>query len=274
MIEEVAGSPQAFDSLANDLKELPKETLSRELLICGIIPEAFAHDSSQEKLWAKYCDLLLAQALKSLRIDAEVLRARGDSADVFGKTNEYTLVGDAKAFRLSRTAKNQKDFKVGALDDWRRTNTFACLVAPLSQYPTNKSQIYKQATQKNVTLLSYVHLKFLLDFAPSSAFSLKTLWETPQSIAPSGSAVPYWSAIEAALLTITGISSETLDEFKKQEREQTKKAGQEGIAYWESEITRYRAFSREEAITHLIKSTGIENKIRTITRAIAESRSI
>ena len=33
----------------------------------------------------------------------------------------YSLVADAKAFRLSRTAKNQKDFKVQAMDGlaWR-----------------------------------------------------------------------------------------------------------------------------------------------------------
>jgi hypothetical protein len=37
---------------------------------------------------------------------------RADSADVEGATKDYTIVGDAKAFRLSRTAKNQKDFKV------------------------------------------------------------------------------------------------------------------------------------------------------------------
>ena len=31
----------------------------------------------------------------------------------------YTLIADAKSFGLSRTAKNQKDFKVTALSNWR-----------------------------------------------------------------------------------------------------------------------------------------------------------
>ena len=38
------------------------------------------------------------------------------------------------------------------------------LVAPLMQYPTSKSQIYEQAIKRNVTLLSYTHLHFLLIF--------------------------------------------------------------------------------------------------------------
>ena len=80
----------------------------------------------------------------------EVLRTRGNSADVYSKSKNYTLVSDAKCFRLSRTAKNQKDFKVKALDDWRRQDTYALLVSPLSQYPVDKSQIYPQAFSQNV----------------------------------------------------------------------------------------------------------------------------
>jgi uncharacterized protein YydD (DUF2326 family) len=86
--------------------------------------------------------------LNFLGIETIVLGARGNSADVFGKTKNYTIVGDAKTFRLSRTAKNQKDFKVSALDTWRRENNYAVLVAPLMQYPTKKSQIYEQAVKK------------------------------------------------------------------------------------------------------------------------------
>ena len=165
LIFEVAGSEDAFDILEKEFAEITKPALSSNLLECGIIPELLEHDSSEEKLWAKYCDILLAQTLTHLSIPAEVLRARGDSADVFGRTHAYSIVGDAKAFRLSRTAKNQKDFKVQALNDWRKSNTYACLVSPLYQYPRRISQIYEQAIERNVTLLSYIHLKFLLDYA-------------------------------------------------------------------------------------------------------------
>ncbi len=110
LILEISGQQDAFDILEYTFAEISREALSVSLLECGIIPERFDHDSSEEKLWAKYCDILLAHTWTHLAIPAEVLRARGDSADVFGRTSAYTVVGDAKAFRLSRTAKNQKDF--------------------------------------------------------------------------------------------------------------------------------------------------------------------
>jgi len=270
LIEELAGSPQAFDRLEHSRQRMPKDELSRELLMCGIIPEKFAHDSSEEKLWAKGCDIILAQTLNHLNIEAKVIRARGNSADVFAQATDYTLVADAKAFRLSRTAKNQKDFKIGALDDWRRMDTFACLVAPLYQFPTNSSQIYRQAEQKNVTLLAYVHLKFLLDFVPTS--SLINLWQIPGTLTPSPDASAYWTAIERAIIEITEKSETLLAYYKQQEIEYTRQIGKESIAYWESILENYQAFSREDAIAALIHHTGINAKIQTIRRTIAESR--
>lgn len=143
LILEIAKQRNAFDILEATFAGITREALSMSLIECEIIPERFDHDSSEEKLWAKYCDILLAHTWTYLGIPAEVLRARGDSADVFGRTPYYTIIGDAKAFRLSRTAKNQKDFKIKALDDWRRANTYACLVSPLYQYPKRNSQIYR-----------------------------------------------------------------------------------------------------------------------------------
>src|SRR5574343_678431 len=86
----------------------------------GVIPECFDHDSTEEKVFAKYCDALLARAFRILGLDAKTIPERSDSADVIAKQDHHTIVTDAKAFRLSRTAKNQKDFKVEALDKWRK----------------------------------------------------------------------------------------------------------------------------------------------------------
>jgi len=166
LIQQIAQDSDAFDQLESQIQGISRKTLSNLLLNCGIIPERFSHDSSEEKLWAKYCDILLSQTLNHLNVQAQVIRARGDSADVLGTTEDYTIVGDAKAFRLSRTAKNQKDFKVSALDDWRRSNTFACLIAPLYQYPTRQSQIYTQAEEKNVTFV--IHPFEILARLPAS----------------------------------------------------------------------------------------------------------
>ena len=149
--------------LKKNFQKTSRKKLSENIIECGVLPEMFEHDSSEEKLWAKYSDIMLALSLSYIGIDSKVIRTRGDSADVLGKTNAYTIVGDAKTFRLSRTAKNQKDFKIKALDDWRRKNDYAVLVSPLTQYPNRRSQIYFQAIERNVTLLSYTHLSFLRD---------------------------------------------------------------------------------------------------------------
>lgn len=266
LILKIADVKNAFDILEKKFAEITKSELSSSLLECGIIPESLAHDSSEEKLWAKYCDILLAHTWTYLSIPSEVLRARGDSADVFGKTLAYSIVGDAKAFRLSRTAKNQKDFKVRALDDWRKSNTYACLVSPLYQYPKRFSQIYEQAIELNIVLLSYIHLKFLLDHVNGQ--NLDSLWRIGSELPKSKSAQQYWEAIDRTTCEIVGTSEDTLKSYKRQGIEKTKELGKEGIDFWESRVDNYQGLSQAEAIARLIRAEKIETKIQTIKRAI------
>ncbi|MBM3235385.1 HindIII family type II restriction endonuclease [Candidatus Poribacteria bacterium] len=266
LISEITGQQNAFEILENALINITKSVLSESLLECGIIPECFELDSSEEKMWAKYCDILLAHTWTYLSIPSEVLRTRGDSADVFGKTNTYSIVGDAKAFRLSRTAKNQKDFKVQALDDWRKSNTYAILVAPLYQYPKRTSQIYQQAIDRNITLLSYIHLKFLLDHFTGQ--DLTRLWNIASGLPKSNNAKLYWEAIDRMVCQIFRETDSKLKDYKLQVIETTKELGQEGIDFWKAKIESYKKLSQEEAILRLIKAEKIKAKIQTIRKAI------
>lgn len=271
LIFKIAKEKDAFDRLDKHFSTFSKDLLSTNLIECGILPEMFDHDSSEEKVWAKLSDIILAKALNHLGIKTEVLGARGNSADVYGKTDEYTLVGDAKTFRLSRTAKNQKDFKVSALDSWKLSNNYAMLAAPLTQYPTKKSQIYSQAIEKNVTLISYTHLHFLLDFHTNQ--SLKPLWETGNILSKSAktdyqNSEYYWRAIDEATISIVGKSMDNLKTYKLLEIEKTKQVGNEGINYWKQKIESFSKLSKDEAVRLLIKSEKIEAKIKTIEKAI------
>jgi hypothetical protein len=268
LIFKIAKEKDAFDRLDKYFSTFSKDLLSTNLIECGILPEMFDHDSSEEKIWAKFSDILLSKALNHLGIKSTVLGARGNSADVFGQTDEYTLVGDAKTFRLSRTAKNQKDFKVSALDSWKQGNNYAMLASPLTQYPTTKSQIYAQAIEKNVTLISYTHLHFLLDFHNNQ--SLKPLWETGNILSKSSSqrSENYWRAIDEATISVVGKKIEDLKTYKLLEIEKTKQIGNEGINYWKQKIESFSKLSKEEAIRLLIKSEKIEAKIKTIEKAI------
>lgn len=98
--------------LTNEVKKGGISVLVDHLRLCGNIPESYKHDSSEEKLYSKYTDCLLSLAYKALGLKSLVLTGRADAADVETFAKDYSFVADAKAFRLSRTAKNQKDFKV------------------------------------------------------------------------------------------------------------------------------------------------------------------
>lgn len=271
LIFKVAKEKDAFATLEKYLANTSRKKIGENIIECGILPEMFSHDSSEEKLWAKFSDIILALSLKHLGIETMVLGARGNSADVFGKTKYYSIVGDAKTFRLSRTAKNQKDFKVSALDTWRKENNYAILVSPFTQYPTNKSQIYEQAIKRNVTLFSYTHLHFLLEFHTKQ--NLQKIWETGKRLSlldasEHGKFQVYWDEIDKTVCQIVGQSEEKLKEYKLLEIEKTKQIGNEGIIFWQNKITELNQLSKEEAIKLLIKSEKIEAKIKTIEKAI------
>ncbi|MCM1337554.1 MAG: HindIII family type II restriction endonuclease [Candidatus Amulumruptor caecigallinarius] len=130
----------------------------------GAIPEDIGHDSSEEKLYTKVSDILLAKSLLEMNLEAKVLTQRADCADVVAQSHfhKYSLVGDAKAFRLSRTARNAKDYKVSSMALWRGDSEYSVLVCPYFQYPKSNSQIYKEALSGNVTLFSWEYIYILL----------------------------------------------------------------------------------------------------------------
>jgi hypothetical protein len=248
------------------LDDVPQPDVLDHLHNAGIIPESFGHDSTEEKLFAKYCDALLARSLTLLGMETHVIAERADAADVSATLQGYTVVGDAKAFRLSRTAKNQKDFKVGALDTWRKGAEYACLVAPLYQYPTTKSQIYNQASRYNVTLLSYNHLAYLLVHQPKKLPSLKRLWEIGKNTAKSTNAKGYWDAVATTLCDITATSKAEWARAIDAERKRLPALASDQIAYWDKEKGRIRKLSHDVAVTELIAALKIDSKIATIRK--------
>ena len=197
---------------------------------------------------------------------------------MYSKSKTYTLVSDAKCFRLSRTAKNQKDFKIKALDDWRRQDTYALLVAPLPQYPVDRSQIYPQAFSQNVTLLSYFHLQFLI--ADGIRGGLEDLWRLPEyikkhyKVEEQKRGVTYWQAVDAVICRITKRPTGVLKDYRRHEIEKIKEVGQEGISYWRSRIQSLNKLTREQAVKLLIKTQKIKQKIDTIKRAVEKASEV
>lgn len=168
-IEELARN-LSFEDASKKIEEkvydFPSEVYINQLTVAGIIPEIYPHDSSVEKLYAKYLDSLLSRFFREFGFNSEVLKERSEAPDVlvYNENKQVIIAGDAKGFRLSRTAKNQKDFKVDSLRSWadKYGASYACLLAPLFQYPPRESQIYSQAITRRVVLISFEDCALLL----------------------------------------------------------------------------------------------------------------
>lgn len=274
LIFEIAKEKDAFDVLEKHLEKLSKKEIAENIVECGILPEMFDHDSSEEKLWAKYADIILARSLNYMGIESKVLGARGNSADVYGETNRYTIVGDAKSSRLSNMTQNPKDFKIAALNTWRKKNSYAVLVGSLLKFPGIHSQVYNHAITDNVTLVSYTHLRFLLD--NYIKHDLQDIWENGNYLKKNlagkdhNLANKYWEAIDEVVCSSVGKSIDDLKKYKLLEIKKTKQIGEEGIHFWQKKIEQYQSLSKEEAVKLLIKAEKIEMKIKIIEKSISK----
>ncbi|MBR4986410.1 MAG: HindIII family type II restriction endonuclease, partial [Proteobacteria bacterium] len=153
----------------------------------GCIPECIQIDSSAEKLYSKASEIVLARCFQELGLASQVIKIRSNCADVIARSrhHNYSLVADAKSFRLSRTAKNQKDFKVESMVSWKGDNDYAVLACPYFQYPRKASQIYTQALDGNVLLFSWEHLSFLIknSIIENESRNLVSIWNMSHVLA-------------------------------------------------------------------------------------------
>lgn len=274
MIFSTATLDDPFDQIEKDLSTLTKKDISSLLFGAGIIPEIFDHDSSEEKLWSKMTDIILAKALSFSGISSTVLKARANSADVEGKTANYSIVGDAKAFRLSRTAKNQKDFKITSLDEWRKGKDYAVLVCPFFQYPADRSQIYDQAIKKNVTLISYAHLKLVLDNYTNQ--DLSKLWQVGKYISKYPGTIEfndasrYWETVDSVIASIFNFDINDVKKVVNEEIVTVKKVALEEVAYLEKRKSLILEMSKKEVQEELIKKMKLDSKLLLINGLIAK----
>lgn len=272
-----------FEDVASRIQEIlssnNKEDFLNIVLNIGIIPESIEHDSTAEKLFAKAADIVLAEALKRLNLNVGVFRERADCADVYGSSPiyGYSFVADAKTFRLSRTAKNQKDYKVNSLSGWRRNKNFAILVAPYFQYPKNKSQIYRDALDKNVCIFSWEHLYFMLkqNICESSTINLAFLWNVSEFISSQirhKDSGKYENFRKADRDVFCKTIQRNWDSWILNLREccqEIQKRSQAEVTYWQETIRNIQNYSRETAIQELIKTLKLREKIRTIQNYVS-----
>ena len=262
-------SSRVEDELTKEIRESGPAALLDHLRLCAAIPESYGHDSSEEKLYSKYTDALISAAYSHMGLVSRVLAERADSADVEAVAQNYSFVADAKVFRLSRTAKNQKDFKVQAMDNWKRGKPFAMIVCPLYQVPSRNSQIYAQAAARNVCVLSYCHLAVLARLVETEGAKavvdlLHEVFKTVRSMNPSKDANAYWQAVNRSILDYGNPVQDLWQTEKIAMIESIDISKVIALSYYASKREAIMRLSHSEALHKLIDMHKLDSRMRTI----------
>lgn len=234
----------------------------------GAIPESFKHDSSEEKLYAKFCDFLVDRFFDLMGMDSELCQERGDYADVIGKTKDYITVADAKGFRLSRTALNPKDYKIEALDGWRKKagGKYALLVAPLHEFPKGRSRLYREVIRYNVLMISYTHLIFILKYKGNKIdfrglFDVNLLFKGKDV-----EAEEYWHIVDETMIKMCSGDHKLWIKIKDGARKDTLSRIEEQIEYLKRTMEKIDIMDEKKVKELLLESWGIKNKLEQINR--------
>jgi hypothetical protein len=262
-----------YDKLEAELTEEVHQNgvtaLIDHLRLCGSIPESYGHDSSEEKLYSKYTDCLLSLCFKAIGLTSIVLTERADAADVEVIGKNYSFVADAKAFRLSRTAKNQKDFKVAAMHGWKYGKPNAMVVCPIYQLPRASSQIYQSATVSDVCIFTYSHLSLLLCFSQTAGAEktqdlIHKILKVVPALNPSKSATEYWLAINRTMLAFSKGIKDLWNVEKIAAMESVEIAKLEDLTFLAQQREIIMRMTHDQALTELIKVYKIDSKIKAI----------
>lgn len=256
------------------IQSLSKDDFIEIVKEIGTIPEVIEASSTEEKLYSKASDIVLARCFSEIGLKAKALSERGNSADIVAESHHgYTLVADAKTFRLSRTAKNQKDFKISTLSRWRgMEHDFAVLVAPYFQYPNTSSQIYASSLSDKVCLLSWEHILFLLNqqVVEDVSLSLEQIWNAPTRI-ERDSKIAYADRMNCLFPYINKMVCDRIPISLKDFEEQLNicklyifERSNDEIAVLNAEIQKIEEYTKEQAIKELIKSGKLNEKISAI----------
>lgn len=261
------------EEINSEIKKKGIEPLLGHLRLCGAIPENYGHDSSEEKLYSKYTDVVIHEAYLAMGFTSIVLKERADVADVECVNDDYSFVADAKAFRLSRTAKNVKDFKVQAMDGWKHGKKYAMVVCPVYQLPSRTSQIYQQAAARSVCIFTYTHLAVLVRYAQQKSKKhameiVHKVYKTVEAMNPSKDANSYWQAVNRKMLEYDGVLHKIWKEEKQASLESIYISKEEALSFLSSERERIMRLSKEDAIKEVLKSSKIDSKIRAIKSVV------
>jgi hypothetical protein len=204
-----------------------------------------------------------------LGLKALVLTERADAADVEAVAKDWSMVGDAKAFRLSRTAKNQKDFKIEAMHGWKAGRAHALVLCPSYQLPMRTSQIYEQAIRRDVTILSYAHMAALVALRDTAkdgqaVSALHAAMRCAEDQSPTKDAVFYWTLVNRSMISVAPSLIEHWKDEKAAIHETLAAAKAEALAALAAERDRIQRMSHEAAVAELIHRRNLDKRAAVI----------
>lgn len=283
LIAALSGAEQSFIDKARTVVEfidaLPLQALLELLSEAGFIPEAYDHDSSEEKVYAKAMDALAASALRWMGYEAQATDERANAADVIARCKGdpgNSIVLDAKAFRLSRTALNPKDYKIEALSTWRKGERYACLVGPIAGFPEGKSRLYDESVRFDVTLLTFSHLRFLLERGVSKCADLRPIWEAPLALAegsaPGLTAAAYWPVVDAAVCGAAAVKLTVWRESRRGYLDALLRVADQQIEYVEGQRQVLAELPKAALLAIAIEALKLDAKIEQIASKRTKAR--
>jgi len=264
-------SERVHGELQSEIKKEGTDALLKHLRLCTAMPEEYSQNSSEEKLYSKYTDSILSLAYVHIGMKSTVLTERADAADVIANNDTISFVADAKVFRLTRTAKNQKDFKVAAMDNWKHGKKHAMVVCPIYQLPSKSSQIYRQATTRNVCIFSYLHLSTILRFSDVASKDkaqdlVEEIFTTVDMMNPTKSAVDYWTTVNN---TMRKADKRILDIWASEKIEAETALNllkRMATKHYVDQKHKILNMTKDEAINALMKNSKFDSRIKIIEK--------
>ena len=168
----------------DSLRRLSKEELAFLVLVSGYIPEFYAEDSSQETLYSKLVEIIVAEW--GLRVgfqDTSIQKQKSSKEDVTLRLGGEVIVCDTKTFRLGRSqaAPNVKDtLKKANYGKWLESYNPEERIGGMITFPSlfrwkggSDAYLYCTDHESPIALTLYEHLSFFLvaNLQPSVFFS-------------------------------------------------------------------------------------------------------
>jgi len=219
-IPDTTASVEAFRI---HIKDLDDKDLAILLIHSGFIPDQYGDDSSDETLYSKLVEVMVAEWGQRLGYLTSLPTAKASVEDVTFVHGDAVIVSDVKSYRLGRSqqAPNVKDvIKAEDYNKWlgNRTESLKCggLVVYASRFDFVKgSDVYLYASnaapQRRILILFFEHLAFLL--INKDKLNNRKIFDILDRYPiffpkPEKSRAAYWKTTNVELQAVTGADPE------------------------------------------------------------------